>query len=211
MTRVEIANGTISRVTKPLKPDIGERLQTFMKPMHVVLAIKDAYMVLLSRQLDRFRDPEDTANPVGFPFHFTMSDNERRKWVGEQEQPKMQSPSTDGLKENMPPNTENSNYHPSALISFLQRISLPDFGPGSELHLASQAFKSRLNHEEAFQYVQAPRRGVFFITGPVGLEGPNGVCRIEARGEYDPAKREWRTVQMKLKDVNMRTQAPGRN
>lgn len=179
--------------------------------MNVVLAIKDAYMVLLSRQLDRFRNPAGTANPVGTPFHFTMMGNERGKWVGEQEQPKMQSPSTDGLKENMPPNTENSNYHPSALISFLQRISLPDFGPGSELHLASQVFKSRLNHEEAFQSAHTPRRGVFFITGPVGLEGPNGACRFEVCGEFDPAKRQWRTMHVKLKDVNMNTQRPGRD
>ncbi|CAG8918039.1 unnamed protein product [Penicillium salamii] len=201
---LEIADGSISWVSRPMDPEIGDRLQTFMKPMHVVLAIRDAYLVLLSRQVDRFRNPAGAENAPGLSTR-SIAPDEGKGFEGEQEQSKLQPPSTDGFKENMPPNTENSNYHPSALISFLQRIPLPDLGPGSDLHLASQAFKLRLNNERA-RDPGTPRRGSFFITGPVGLKGPNGFCRFEVRGEFDPAKREWRTVEMELKDLNMRRQ-----
>jgi hypothetical protein len=174
--------------------------------MHVILAIRDAYIVLLIRQLERLKLTGGASNSSGLSGELsTAPRNERGKWTGEQEQSNLQPPSTDGLKENMPPNTENSNYHPSSLISLLQRLPLPNLGPGSELQLASQAFKVRLNHERG-QDPGTPRRGAFFITGPVGLKGPNGFCRFEVRGEFDPAKREWRTVEMELKDLNMRRQ-----
>ncbi|OQE06994.1 hypothetical protein PENVUL_c015G08341 [Penicillium vulpinum] len=204
---IEIQNGSISWVTKPMDPEMGDRLQNFMKPVHVALAIRDAYLVILLRQLDRFRKP--TGEPLdSFDFlngsSFAPGD-ESGNWIGQKDQSKLQPPLNDRLKENMPPNTENINYHPSSLISLLQRLPLPDLGPGSDLHLASQAFKLRLNHEQALAPSSA-RRGAFYITGPVGMKGPNGFCRFEVSGEYDPAKREWRTVEMTLKDLNMRRQ-----
>lgn len=205
--RLEIKNDGISWVTKPMDPEIGDRLQTFMKPLHVALAIRDAYLVLFLRQLNRFR------KPAGEPLEAldllknpsVTSGNEGGNWIGQQDESKLQPPLIDGLKENMPPSSENINYHPSSLISLLQRLPLPDLGPGSDLHLASQAFKLRLNHERA-QIPGSARRGAFFIAGPIGLKGPNGFCRFEVRGEYDPNKREWRTVEMTLKDLNMRRQ-----
>ncbi|KAJ5779044.1 hypothetical protein N7457_006764 [Penicillium paradoxum] len=204
---LEITSDSIAWVTKPMDPEIGDRLQTFMKPVHVALAIRDAYLVLVLRQLDRFRKP--AGEPLD-TFDFldgssATSCNERGNWIGQQDQSKLQPPLTDGLKENMPPNTENSNYHPSSLISLLQRLPLPDLGPGSNLHMASEAFKLRLSHERS-QKQGSARRGAFFITGPVGLKGPNGFCRFEVCGEYDPDKSEWRTVEMTLKELNMRRQ-----
>ncbi|CAG7956550.1 unnamed protein product [Penicillium nalgiovense] len=204
---VEVKNDSISWVSKPMDPEIGDRLQTFMKPVHVALAIRDAYLVLLLRQLDRFRKlAGDPLNAFDLLNDFSAAPgDERGNWIGQKDQSKLQPPLSDGLKENMPPNTENSNYHPSSFISLLQRLPLPDLGQGSDLHLASQAFKLRLNHERA-QRPGSARRGAFFITGPVGLKGLNGFCRFEVKGEYDPAKREWRTVEMTLKDLNMRRQ-----
>ncbi|CAG8193947.1 unnamed protein product [Penicillium olsonii] len=203
---LEIAGGNISWASRPMDPDIGDRLQTFMKPMHVVLAIRDAYLVLLARQLDRLKNPVGTKEGAsGLSIYSNGPGEGQDSCDGKQEQSNVQPPLNEGLKENMPPNAENSNYHPSALISFLQRIPLPDLGPGSDLHLASQAFKLRLNNERA-RDPGTPRRGAFFITGPVGLKGPNGFCRFEVRGEFDPARHEWRTVEMELKDLNMRRQ-----
>ncbi|CAG7927107.1 unnamed protein product [Penicillium olsonii] len=204
---LEIADGNISWASRPMDPDIGDRLQTFMKPMHVVLAIRDAYLVLLARQLDRLKNPVGTKEGAsGLSIYSNGPGEGQDSCDGKQEQSNVQPPLNEGLKENMPPNAENSNYHPSALISFLQRIPLPDLGPGSDLHLASQAFKLRLNNERA-RDPGTPRRGAFFITGPVGLKGPNGFCRFEVRGEFDPARHEWRTVEMELKDLNMRRQS----
>ncbi|KXG51144.1 uncharacterized protein PGRI_067160 [Penicillium griseofulvum] len=204
---LEIKDGNISWVTKPMDPDIGDRLQFFMKPVHVALAIRDAYLVLFLRQMERFRNPEG-GSLGGFDLlndSSTAPGDERGNWIGQNDQSKLQPPLSDGLKENVPPNTENTNYHPSSVISLLQRLPLPDLGPGSELHLASQAFKLRLNHEEALT-LKSARRGAFFVGGPVGLKGPNGFCRFEVRGEYNPANREWRVVEISLKDLNMKRQ-----
>ena len=207
VARLEIAHDSVSWVTKPMDPDVGDKLQIFMKPVHMVLAIRDAYLVLLLRQLDRLRKPKgeplDALDFLNDPSATPGRDT--GNWIGQQEESNIQPPMTDGLKENMPPNTENSNYHPSFLISLLQRLPLPDLSPGSDLHLASKAFNLRLNNERS----RAPgsaRRGAFFVAGPVGLKGPNGFCRFEVRGEYDPAKRQWRAVEMTLKDLNMRRQ-----
>ncbi|KAJ5173978.1 uncharacterized protein N7500_001909 [Penicillium coprophilum] len=204
---LEVKDGNISWVTRPMDPEIGDRLQTFMKPIHVALAIRDAYLILFLRQLDRFRNPEgEPLDGFGLPNNSSAAPgDESANWIGQNDQSKLQPPLADGLNENMPLNTENTNYHPSSVISLLQRLPLPDLGPGSELHLASQAFKLRLNHEEALA-PRSARRGAFFISGPVGLKGPHGFCRFEVSGEYDPAKREWRTVEMTLKDLNMRKQ-----
>ncbi|KAJ5139118.1 uncharacterized protein N7515_003966 [Penicillium bovifimosum] len=204
---VEITNDGISWVTKPMDPEIGDRLQTFMKPVHVALAIRDAYLVLFLRQLDRFRKPAGkTLDASDFiNIQSSMSENRRGSWVGQQDQSQLQQPLNDGLDENMPLHTEKSNYHPSPLISLLQRLPLPDLGPGSDLHLASEAFKLRLNLERA-RAPRSARRGVFFIAGPVGMKGTNGFCRFEVRGEYDPAKPGWRGVDITLKDINMKKQ-----
>ena len=207
VARLEITDKSVSWVTKPMDPDVGDRLQIFMKPVHMVLAIRDAYLVLLLRQLDRLRKPKgeplDALDFLNDPS--TTPSHDTGNWISQQEESNIQPPMTDGLKENMPPNTENSNYHPSSLISLLQRLPLPDLSPGSDLHLASKAFNLRLNNERS-RTPGSARRGAFFVAGPVGLKGPNGFCRFEVRGEYDPAKREWRAVEMTLKDLNLRRQ-----
>lgn len=204
--RFEITDEGVFWVTKPLDPDMGDRLQTFMKPVHVALAIKDAYMVLLRRQMDRLRNPQ--GQPVdgleSLNESYVLSSHERLNSLGPRERPKMRPSESNASLEGMSTN-QDSDLHPSSIISSLQRLPLPDLGPGSDLHLASIAFKLRLNEYQA-RLPRTPRRGTFFISGPVGVKGPNGFCRFEVRGEYDPAKSGWRTVEMELKDVNPRRQ-----
>lgn len=203
---LEITDDGVSWATKPLDPDMGDRLQTFMKPVHVALAIKDAYLVLLRRQLNRLKSPQgqpvDTLETL--KENRVLSSKEKLNPLSSHEQSKLQPPVSDALPENVAPN-EGSDLHPSSIISSLQRLPLPNLGPGSDLHLASIAFKLRLNEYRA-RSPRTPRRGTFFISGPVGVKGPNGFCRFEVRGEYDPAKPGWRTVEMELKDVNPRRQ-----
>lgn len=198
---LEITDDGVSWVTKPLDPDMGDRLQTFMKPMHVVLAIKDAYLVLLRRQLNRLQNPQGRVTgalgPLG-KVHVVSSDEELNS-VNSHEQSTSQPPNSDALPENVVSKME-PGLHPSSIISSLQRLPLPNLGPGSDFHLASMAFKLRLNEYRA-RSPRTPRRGTFFVSGPVGMTGPNGFCRFEVRGEYDPAKSGWRTVEMELKDV----------
>lgn len=196
----------MSWVTKPLDPDMGDRLQTFMKPLHVALAIKDAYLLLLMRQVNRLRHPQEQSVDAleSLNENYILSRNERLNPLSPHEQPKLQPPVMDGPSESAP-SAGDPELHPSSIISSLQRLPLPDLGPGSDLHLASIAFKIQLNAYRA-RMKRTPRRGTFFISGPVGIKGPNGFCRFEVRGEYDPSKSAWRMVEMELKDLNPRKQ-----
>ncbi|KAJ5903738.1 hypothetical protein N7504_006121 [Penicillium tannophilum] len=198
---IEVTDDGVAWVTRPIDPEIGDKVQTFMKPIHVALAIKDAYLVLLRRQLARFRG--DTPHALeSFSERRILSNNENLS----HEQPSLQPAVPEETTGNLPPN-EDIELHPSSIISSLQRLPLPDLGTGSDLHLASLAFRLRLNEYQA-KTPRTPIRGTFFISGPVGLKGPNGFCRFEVRGEYDPSKSGWRTVEMSLRDVNLRKQRP---
>jgi hypothetical protein len=62
------------------------------------------------------------------------------------------------------------------------------------------AFKQRLNESWAHE-LRARHNGTFSISGPVGLKGSVGFCRIEVEGEYDPKTSKWVSVSMHLKDM----------
>ncbi|KAJ5246955.1 hypothetical protein N7468_001938 [Penicillium chermesinum] len=199
-----ISDDGVAWVTRPIEPDVGDRLETLMKPVHVVLAMKDASLILVRRQIARLRG--DSPHPLEVLFGGQVSPkNGGLTPLSSNESPKLQP----SMKEE-PSEVQHSkdiSLHSSFIISLLQRLPLPDLGPGSDLHLASVAFQARLKDYRA-QRARTPRRGTFFIAGPVGLKGPNGFCRFEVRGEYDPAKPGWRTIEMKLRDVNFRKQRP---
>jgi hypothetical protein len=196
--------GGISLVKKPMDPETGDKLQSFMQPMHVALAIWDAYYVLYKRQLDRIMSPDGQADDVQLlGGRFTLSSRERPNPMVTHGHSQLQPP---GRTESIPSNAE-PELHPSFFISTLQRLPLPDLSPGSDLHLASLAFKLRL-HVHKSETPPTPHRGSFFFNGPVGVRGPNGSCRFEVRGEYDPAKPGWRNVDMKLRDMSYNQQRP---
>ncbi|KAJ6145207.1 hypothetical protein N7470_009102 [Penicillium chermesinum] len=176
---IEISDDGVAWVTRPIEPDVGDRLETLMKPVHVVLAMKDASLILVRRQIARLRG--DSPHPLEVLFGGQVS------------------PKNGGLT------PLSSNESPKLQPSMKEEPSEVQHRPGSDLHLASVAFQARLKDYRA-QRARTPRRGTFFIAGPVGLKGPNGFCRFEVRGEYDPAKPGWRTIEMKLRDVNFRKQ-----
>ncbi|KAJ5088139.1 hypothetical protein N7456_011755 [Penicillium angulare] len=200
---IEFADDSVSWVTRSIDPEVGDRLQMFMKPVHVALAIKDAYLVLFKRKLARFQGQSSEPLDLLNNNRVLSSEDDLGPVVNQHGQPTPpQKP--DESSANRP---LNGSLHPSLVISLLQRLPLPDIGPGSDLHLAAIAFRLRLN-EYLSQTQQTPLRGAFFISGPVGLKGPKGFCRLEVRGEYDPAKPGWRTVRMTLRDINFRKQRP---
>ena len=186
-------------MTKTIDPDLGDRLQAFMKPVHVALAMKEASWVFAKRKLNRL-----TGQEVQLQERTIMTGRETINPLTSREQA-LPEESHETVSDSSPPPT-----HPSAIISSLQRLPLPDIRPGSDLHLASVAFRLRLKDAQA-RRPRTPLRGTFFVSGPVGLKGPNGYCRFEVRGEYDPAKPGWRTIEMKLRDVNFKRQRPVRD
>lgn len=171
-------------------------MQTSMKPMHVAFAIKDAYWFFMKRKINRLIGQE-----VKIPGTAIMPGMDRVNPLSSHEQAVPEETTELVSSTNIPGPPSSSIFSP------LQWMPLPDFGPGSDLHLASMVFRLRMDQSKSHQ-PRTPLRGTFFIAGPVGVKGPNGACRFDVRGEYDPAKSGWRTVEMKLKDVNLRKQIP---
>ena len=191
----------------------GDKLQRFMRPISVALAIKDAYMVFFRRQLLRLRerssDREHTASTsdLSSSRHAFSRDTGHLDGLNHITQSESQLPLPDSHQEKLPRDNEHGNLHPSSIISSVQRLPLPKFGPGSDFYFALLAFKWRLTESWA-RASPSPRRCTFYVTGPVGLKGPKGFCRVEVRGEYDPAESSWTAVKIQLKDLNVFKQKP---
>lgn len=204
----------MSWVSKPIAPDQGDRIRKVLLPLAVALATSDAFKVLWNKQLQRLKEflhvegPRYSDNSIMFMTKTAKQQNTENST--EKDMPSLSDHevlTSNSLKEGLPHNESPSRPHPSLVISILQRLPFPSFAPGSDLHQASMAFKWRLRQSWS-RYRPTPKRGVFYITGPVGLKGPRGYCRIEVSGEYDPATRSWTAVSMQLKDFNLYTQKP---
>lgn len=197
---LEFTEDSVHWITKPIEPDVSDRLKVLMNPVHVALAIKDAYLLLLRRQWARFKNPQDESVDMleMLDEEHAMSRNENLTPLSSHERRTAQSSGSDALSKKA--SAKDSDLHPSFFLSSLQQLPLPDLGPGSDLHLASIAFKRSLNKYQS-RSPRTPRRGTFFISGPVGIQGPRGTCRFEVRGEYDPAKPGWHTIEVSLMDV----------
>lgn len=212
LSGLEISDSGISWVSKPIAPEQGDQLRKFIRPLAVTLAIRDAYLVLWRRQLERIRNflsphesqPTRKSNipiaPQTYPPDSSIPDGKNQVSQVERQ---LSTPGT--LKGDISRGDDSIRLHPSLIISTLQRLPMPKFGPGSDLYQASIAFKSRLKESWA-RDPPTPRRGVFYVSGPVGLKGPRGYCRIEVRGEYDPTAGNWTAISMHLKDLNLYNQ-----
>lgn len=209
--RLEFGHEGVLWTSRPMAPEQGSRLVKCLLPFAVTLAMKDAYLVLWRKQVDHvkefigFNRPEPIAQPSIPLDQSTLAGHTTTdtKFPPAEAETRMR---TEGeLGEDISKGGQPIVQHPSAIISTLQRLPRPQFGPGSDLHEASAAFKKRLK-EIWKRDPQVPRRGVFYMAGPVGLKGPKGYCRIEVRGEYDPTTRTWTAVSMQVKDLNLNNQ-----
>lgn len=191
----------------------GDKLRKIMRPVFVTLAVKEAYLTFFKRQLLHLRQwGSDREQPPGASDlqpskHAFSPDAGNLDGLSHISQSESQLSLPDGHREESPRADDDANLHPSSIISSVQRLPLPRFGPGSDFHLALLAFKWRLNEGWA-RASHTPRRGTFYITGPVGLKGPKGFCRVEVRGEYDPVLSSWTAVRIQLKDLNVFKQKP---
>ncbi|KAE8130742.1 hypothetical protein BDV38DRAFT_48725 [Aspergillus pseudotamarii] len=204
---LEFTDGGMSWVSKPMSLEDGDRLRRCVQPLSVALAIKDAYMILVKRQLSRLSitglEQEQAPGTSSLPPHKALSSELQpldKLHPMHQSETHLTPPT--GSQEGTLRDKGGADLHPSLIISTLQRLPLPKFGPGSDLYAASLAFKMRLKDGWA-QELHRPRRGGFYFIGPVGLKGPRGFCRVEVKGEYDPATASWSLISMQLKDVSI--------
>ncbi len=190
----------------------NENISKSVQPYFVALGVKDAYSILLGSFLDKFntRDSEDgsalslpdASSEALLPSDFTTLDK-----LGDASPPESQLFPPASPQNSASQTDADRHPRPSTILSTLQWLPLPKFGPGTDLHAASLAFKHRINECQKRE-LRASRRGTFSIRGPVGLSGSVGFCRIEVEGEYDPAASEWVSVSMYLKDIRSFKQKP---
>ncbi|PWY72555.1 hypothetical protein BO94DRAFT_501148, partial [Aspergillus sclerotioniger CBS 115572] len=200
---LQISRDGFSWVLKPMSAEDGDRLQRWTRPLSVAHAIKDAFSVLWSRQLSRFSTSSDEEQTVESPI--SLRDNSLSSGLrgldglndlsqSVSQPPPLSSQEGTSLTRNA------SRLHP--YISTLHRLPLPNLGSGSDLRMALLAFKWRLNYCWARRMHSSPR-GVMYISGPVGIRGPNGICRVEVKGEYDVMASQWIAVSMDIRDLNL--------
>ncbi|KAL5365753.1 hypothetical protein BJX96DRAFT_159683 [Aspergillus floccosus] len=207
---LEITDTGVYWTEKLMSSEHGDLMRKCMQPLFVTLAIRDAYMVLFKRQLARMNilDQEQSVASTHLQQQKELSADLRTldglSGMSQLELSPQQPPSP---PQGAPQGDSDSPSHPSFLISTLQRLPVPKFGPGSDLHAASLAFKLRL-HDCWARELYTPPPGVFYFLGPVGLKGPRGFCRVEVKGEYDPATAKWTLVSLQLKDLSLFQQNP---
>ncbi|KAL4780043.1 hypothetical protein BJX76DRAFT_339220 [Aspergillus varians] len=201
---LEISETSISWVWKPMS---NETLRRSVRPYFVALGVKDAYLVLWEGFLNKLnaRNPDDeralglsdSSSKTLLPSDFTTLDK-----LGDASRPESQILPPTTPQNGASRNDESRRPHPSIILSTLQWLPLPQFGPGTDLYEASLAFKQRIIECQERE-LRAHRRGTFSVRGPVGLNGSLGFCRIEVEGEYDPVASEWISVSMNLKDLGL--------
>lgn len=185
----------------------GDRLRRCIWPLPATLAIKDAYSVLFQRQLSKLSatklDEEHQHSSSNLPSYTTMLSSDLKADDSSRvPQHHSRIPNTSPSSgENANRSNDDHNDYPFSVISTLKNLLL-QFGPGSDLYTASLAFKFRFNDCLSRERNSSPR-GVFYFAGPVGLKGPKGFCRIEVKGEYDPAAAKWAIVSLQLKDLSV--------
>ncbi|KAF9894184.1 hypothetical protein FE257_007686 [Aspergillus nanangensis] len=206
----DITEKGVTWTTQPMSSEDGDLIRKCMRPLFVALGIRDAYTTFFKRQLGRLNIIEqdqglDTAQQrhqmKGVPTDLRTLDGLSRLSQADTSGP-TSGLSSSGSEQKTSQESEDSSLHPSFLLSTLQRLPMPKFGPGSDLYAASLAFKMRLNDCWARE-LHTPPRGVLYFLGPVGLKGPKGFCRVEVTGEYDPATATWTLVSLQLKDLSL--------
>lgn len=216
---LEISDHAMTLGLKDMDSEEGNTVRRFMQPLFVTLAIRDAFVVLMRRQLSRLRNKTaDNAAKPDNPFHphelpVDLGTLESLNYLPEHDpQSQLSTNSQSQTQADTPKNEDNNNpessrLHHSSIIPSLHRLLLPGLGPGSDLHLALMAFKWRLRDCLA-RDSPVPQRGSFFMYGVVGINGPKGFCRVDVKGEYNPATRNWSNVSMQLKDLHPYKQRP---
>ncbi|KAI9044641.1 uncharacterized protein KD926_000552 [Aspergillus affinis] len=209
---LEITDYGVSWTSKQISAEVGDRIVRCARPGYVTIAMKDALMVLLKRQAARLgmtrfgqeQQQEATVSPS--QKKETPRDINSLEALDRITQARG-SPPPEVSREGTPQDNTETRLHSSFLIAALQMLPLPTFGPGSDLFAARAAFKLRLQNCLARER-RTPPRGVFYFSGPVGLKGSKGFCRVEVKGEYNPASASWSRVTMQLKDLSLFKQKP---
>lgn len=218
-----IADDEIALVSKPIPREQGQLLTAALFPSAVASAMYAAGTVLWKRKVQRFQNylgPEDRStraaitqlkkidfqsdiNPSTSVSLQSFADWEKSLSSGivEEVEPSAASATTDTSR----PQSQPDASRIPTVLSLMQGFSSQY--KGSDFYLAYLTFRLHLMRNRALQR-KVPPRGVFYISGPVGIKGPKGECRVEVLGEYDPTEKKWCSLMVDLKDLRQDNQKP---
>lgn len=218
-----IADDEIALVSKPIPREQGQLLTAALFPSAVASAMYAAGTVFWKRKVQRFQNylgPEDRStrdaitqlkkidfqsdlNPSTSVSLQSFADWEKSLSSGtvEEIEPSTASATTNTSRPQSQPDASRVPSVLSLVHGFSSQYK------GSDFYLAYLTFRLHLMRNRALQR-KVPPRGVFYISGPVGIKGPKGECRVEVRGEYDPAEKKWCSLMVDLKDLRQDGQKP---
>lgn len=206
--RLELSQNGLAWVSKPITAEDGDCLHRCMRPSSVAHAIKDAFLVLWSRQISRLSpgsmDEQVSGSFISLDANLLPSVLQGSDGLDDVSRFVPQPPPLN-FQDGSPSTKDCSRPHTSLCITALQKLPLPNLGSGSDLRMALLAFKWRLNYCSA-RNAHTSRRGVMYISGPIGIRGPRGVCRVEVKGEYDVVRSQWTAISMDIRDLNLFSQ-----
>ncbi|RDK44171.1 hypothetical protein M752DRAFT_274543 [Aspergillus phoenicis ATCC 13157] len=205
---LQLSPNGLAWVSKPIASEDGDCLHRCMRPLCVAHAIKDAFLVLWSRQISRLSpglmDEQMSGSFIPLDANLLPSVLQGSDGLDDVSRSVSQPPPQNS-QDGSPSTKDCSRPHTSLCISTLRKLPLPKLGPDSDLRMALLAFKWRLNYCWA-RNVHTSRRGVMYFSGPVGIRGPRGLCRVEVKGEYDVVRSQWTAISMDIRDLNLFSQ-----
>lgn len=218
-----ITDDEIALVSKPIPREQGHLLTAALFPSAVASAMYAAGTVLWKRKLQRFRTyfgTEDRSTQdalaklkkIDYQSDLSPTTSVSLQSFTDWEKSLSSSPAEE-VEPSAAPGTTNTASPPSqpdpsrlpSVLSLVQGFSSQY--RNSDFYLAYLTFRLHLMRNRALQR-KVPPRGVFYISGPIGIKGPGGQCRVEVLGEYDPAEKKWCSLMVDLKDLRKDGQMP---
>jgi hypothetical protein len=189
-------------------------------PSAVASAMYAAGSVLWKRKVQRFQNylgPEDRSTrdaitklkSIDFQSDLNPSTNVSLQSFSDWEK-SLSSGTVEEIEPSATTDTARPQSQPDAsriptVLSLAQNFSSQY--RSSDFYLAYLTFRLHLMRNRALER-KIPPRGVFYISGPIGIKGPKGECRVEVVGEYDPAEKKWCSLMVDLKDLRQDGQKP---
>jgi hypothetical protein len=200
--RLQITPASISLVSKPMDAETGDRMRRVLFPRAaaeaVFLDLTDRAVHFKNWLIDLFpKSPSpsstETQDHAESGSIDSKLDTSRLPGV-DKPPPQSGKIGLGSVAEASSADQPPTNSHRSWILSSLQKLPLLRLTPESWATLRKRYLAKRQSLR------RTPPRGVFYFTGPLSLEGPDGWCRYHIIAEYDPVRPGWTKVACRLTD-----------
>ncbi|KAL4878255.1 hypothetical protein BJY04DRAFT_196611 [Aspergillus karnatakaensis] len=202
---IEFSESGISWVQKPMSVIGSETLRRSIVPIYVALGVKDACAAFLKGFWGRFWDGSPIGGQeLGVPNPSSKASLQlgykKLDRLGNELQQDAQPPQFPAPQGGSTRTGSDAQGRHSIISTILRWLPLPSFGPGTEFHAASLAFRKQITKGRMIQ--KPPRqRGTIYLRGPMGISGPRGYCRVEVEGQYHLSSSQWVSLYVHVREL----------